>query len=143
MRFTNYDESPGAPTPIIRNEDLILLRAEARWFNGNKAGAISDIDFIRTTSGSLAACGAVGAACTLTTGSSDTEFIDELLYNRRYSLVWEGGHRWIDARRFGRLATLPKDRTTDRRFERIQIPQDECTPRPDPKPAGCTIPVGI
>lgn len=143
FRYTLYDESPGAPTPIIRNEDLILLRAEARWMTGDKVGAMDDLNFIRGTAGGLADCGAVGATCTVTVASPDNAFVDELLYDRRYSLVWEGGHRWIDSRRFGRLNTLPVDRTGDKRFERIQIPQDECTSRPDPKPAGCTIPLGI
>ena len=33
--------------------------------------------------------------------------VNELLYNRRYSLLWEQGTRWIDARRFGLLAAPP------------------------------------
>ena len=37
-------------------------------------------------------------------------FVDELLYNRLYSLMWEQGTRWNDARRYNRLATLhPQD----------------------------------
>ena len=36
----------------------------------------------------------------------DVEVINEILYNRRYSLMFEGGHRWIDARRFNRVADL-------------------------------------
>jgi hypothetical protein len=32
-----------------------------------------------------------------------------LLYERRYSLLFEGGHRWIDSRRLGKLADLPLD----------------------------------
>jgi len=31
----------------------------------------------------------------------DAEFIAGLLYERRFSLLWEQGTRWIDARRFG------------------------------------------
>src|SRR6185503_9619071 len=98
--FTLYPTAD-SPIPIIRNEELILLRAEARWFTGDKINALADIDRIRTTAGGL-------AATSLTIASSDNAFVDELLYNRLYSLMWEGGHRWVDARRFGRLATLPK-----------------------------------
>src|SRR5256885_2729238 len=40
--------------------------------------------------------------------SSENDFLDELLYNRRLSLLFEG-HRWIDMRRFGRLNQLTLD----------------------------------
>ena len=134
FRYTVYDVSPGAPITFIRNEELILLRAEARWKTGNPTGAMNDINLIRTKSGGLDP---------IASFPGDAAFQVELLYNRRYSLVWEGGFRWIDARRFGFLGSLPVDRAGDKRFSRIQIPQSECTPRPDPKPAGCNYDNGI
>lgn len=99
--------SPNSPIPIIRNEELILLRAEANWFGatGTKAQAISDLDFIRTNSGGL-------AATTVTAGSTDSVFVNALLHERLYSLLYEGGHRWIDMRRFGRLSQVVIDRPT-------------------------------
>jgi hypothetical protein len=47
---------------------------------------------------------------------------------RRYSLLWEG-HRWVDLRRFGRIATLPLD--APGHFRQIQqpVPQAECLQR--------------
>jgi len=36
------------------------------------------------------------------------QFVDELLYERRYSLWGEYGQRWIDAKRYDRLDQLPK-----------------------------------
>jgi hypothetical protein len=132
-RAFNVYKSAADPITIIRNEDLILLRAEARWFTGDKANALADIDLIRTTSGGL-------APTTLTAGSPDNLFVDELLYNRRYSLIWEGGHRWIDMRRFDRLTTLPIDRaSTDHVFNRWPLPSDECLNR-SPQPTGCANP---
>lgn len=107
-----------APVPVIRNEELILLRAEARWFTGDKPGAIADINIIRTRSGGL-------AATTVTAGSSDADFITELLLQRRFSLLWEG-FRWVDVRRFGRLNTLPLDLPTQFRVKQQPIPQGEC-----------------
>src|SRR5207247_1646208 len=71
-----------SPIPIIRNEDLILLRAEARYFTGDAAGALADINVVRTVSGNLPPLAGFADA---------TAFTDELLYNRRYSLLWEGG----------------------------------------------------
>ena len=56
-------------------------------------------------------------------------FITELLKQRRYSLMFEGGHRWIDARRFNRLGDLPLDQPTHIRIPAFQIPLSECQAR--------------
>ena len=148
-RWTLYGSST-APIPIIKNEELLLIRAEALWFTGDKVNALADIDAVRVTSGGLLACGAVGSSCTLTTGSTDNAFVDELLYNRRYSLLLEFGHRWVDMRRFGRLNQLkgPRGPSTDYPqgdliFDKVPLPQAECDQRPDPKPAGCTTVTGV
>jgi len=99
--------TPNSPIPMIRNEELILLRAEANWFGatGTKAQAISDLNFIRQSSGGL-------DPTTVTTGSTDSVFVNALLHERLYSLLYEGGHRWIDMRRFGRLSQVVIDRPT-------------------------------
>jgi hypothetical protein len=122
--FNNPDGSadPGADIAIIRNEELILLAAEANWFAGSRQAAIDDINLIRTTSGGL-------APTTLTAGSSVDAFITELMYNRLYSLLWEQGTRWVDARRFGKLATLPMDRAGDITFPNMLVPGTECDAR--------------
>jgi hypothetical protein len=130
LRNTVYT-SATAPMAIIRNEELILIRAEARWFTGAKQGAIDDINFVRVNSGGL-------APTALTTGSTDDQFITELLYNRRYSLFFEFGHRWWDTRRFNRLATLDKALATHKIFPYVPYPTDECVAR-NPQPANaCT-----
>lgn len=134
QKFNLYgidDKNQSAPVPLIRNEELILLRAEAQFRKNNKAAAIADLNIVRTISGKL-------PVTTLTATSSDADFITEILYNRRYSLMFEGGHSWIDARRFGRITSLPKD-ATDHVFNvRYPIPQAECDSRPN-EPA-CTNP---
>lgn len=106
------------PIPILRNEELILLRAEALYFTGNQSGALADINYIRGRYG-LAPRGAF-------TGNAD--FLDELLYQRRYSLLMEG-HRWVDVRRFGRLTSLPLDTPNHIRQPWQPIPQAECDAR--------------
>jgi hypothetical protein len=127
LRFTIYNGS-AAPIPIIRNEELILLRAEARYNTGDPVGALDDINFIRQTSGGLAPRGPFVDA---------NDFVTELLYNRRYSLLFEGGHRWIDARRLGRLGDLPRALPTHTVPTRFPYPEGECLAR-DPAPAqGC------
>ena len=97
LSWTRYP-TPNSPMPMIRNEELILLDAEANWFGatGNKAQAVSDLNFIRQTSGGL-------NPTTVTTGSSDVAFVNELLKQRFYSLLYEGGPRWIDMRRLVRF----------------------------------------
>lgn len=90
-----------APVPVIRNEELILLAAEAHIMMGQMDAAEPFLNDVRTRSGGLAAVDL--------SGMSQAQAITELLYDRRYSLWAEGGHRWIDARRFDRLDSLPVD----------------------------------
>jgi hypothetical protein len=131
FRWTIYNSST-APIPIIKNEELLLIRAEARWRTGDQAGAVADLNTVRQVSGGL-------AAKTLADYPTTAAFDDELLYNRKYSLLLEFGHRWVDLRRFGRLTDLRGPRGAgDLIFERIPLPQAECDQRPAPKPAGCS-----
>mgnify|MGYP001591223019 CR=1 FL=1 len=128
LKFTPLYPGPAAFVPIIRNEELLLRRAEANWGNGDLAAAIEDLNIIRTNSGGLEPyAGAVDAE----------EVEDEILYNRRYSLMFEGGHRWIDARRFGRIEDLPLDQPTHVYNVRYPLPTDECDGRPNE--AACDI----
>jgi starch-binding outer membrane protein, SusD/RagB family len=123
--FTIYD-SPEAPVPIIRNEELILLRAEANIRLGNLGAAETDINLVRARSGGLPPVVLTAANAT-----------DELLYNRRYSLLFEGGHRWIDARRYNRLAQLPRALSTHTVPSRFPYPESECLTRTPPPAQGC------
>ncbi len=124
--FTIYPSNI-APIPVIRNEELILLRAEANLGLGQLPAALDDIDFIRVRSGRLAPySGPVTQAALL----------DELLYDRRYSLLFEGGHRWIDARRYGRLESLPRAVPTHNVFDHFPFPEAECLAR-SPAPPEC------
>ncbi|HEU4994964.1 MAG TPA: RagB/SusD family nutrient uptake outer membrane protein [Gemmatimonadaceae bacterium] len=123
--FTIYG-SPSASVPIIRNEELILLRAEANIGLNNFAAAQTDINTIRVKSGGLAP-----------TTINAANALDELLYNKRYSLLFEGGHRWIDMRHYNRLAQLPLAVATHTRPSKFPFPESECLPR-NPQPPGCT-----
>lgn len=120
LAFTIYG-GPGAPVPIIRNEELILLQAEALFFTGNVMGAMTALNEVRTLSGGLTA---------IAGSPAEEAFVTALLYERRYSLMFEWGHRWIDARRFGRLEDLPLDMPEHVRNERYPLPLSECNARP-------------
>lgn len=117
------DADTDADIAWLKNEELILLRAEIRWNTGDKPGAVSDINLIRTQSGGLP------VHPTLSAASSDAAFVDELLYNRTYSLLWEQGARWIDARRYNRLGALPLDRSGDVVHPQMLVPATECDAR--------------
>ena len=123
--------------PIIRNEELVLLDAEIRWNTGDRAGAIANLNAVRSVSGGAG----IGAAAA-TAASTDAVFVTALLYERRFSLLSEG-HRWVDHRRFGLLALLPRDLTTGINAHFVArvmpVPQGECLVRarsPDPLLAG-------
>jgi hypothetical protein len=112
--------SPGSPIPMIKKEELLLLRAEANIGLGDLPAALPDINTIRTLSGNLPALADLG---------TPEAALDELLYNKLYSLMFEGAHRWIDARHYGRLDQLPVDRAGDVVFPTLPIPTDETLPR--------------
>ena len=120
LQFTIYPTNT-SPIPIIRNEELILLRAEANLGLGNLSAALTDINVIRVTAGGL-------APSTLTAGSGATAITTELLRQRRLSLLFEG-HRWVDLRRYGRLGELPLDQPSHIRIAAIPVPQAECDAR--------------
>jgi len=122
LYFSNGAADAGRPIPIIKDEELLLLRAEASWFTGAKANALLDLDNVRTNSGLL-------PPTTLTIASTDAAFIAGLLYERRYSLLWEQGTRWIDARRFGLLATIPPAVAGGNVPEAMPVPFPECDAR--------------
>lgn len=129
LRFEIY-ESLSAPIPIVRNEELLLLRAEARWFSGDMEGALEDLNTVRTTSGGL-------GELALADIDTEEEFVDNLLYERWFSLMLEG-HRWIDVRRFGGLDDLPNVRAGDFSPSAMPIPRDECLARGlNPVGGGC------
>ncbi|WP_428261868.1 RagB/SusD family nutrient uptake outer membrane protein [Haliangium sp.] len=107
-----------SPVTIIRNEDLILLRAEANFEEGNLDEAIADVNFVREHSAGLAPRDDLDA----------DNFFDELVKQRRYSLLFEG-HRWIDMRRWGLLGQLPNDRPNDSVPSALPIPTAELDAR--------------
>lgn len=111
--------------PVIRNEELILIRAEAKLATGDKAGAIADLNQVRINSGGL-------PASTLTAASSDDAVLLGIFYEKRYSLMMEGV-RWIDHRRYNKLSLLPLDVATGPNKNFVAkvnpIPQGECLVR--------------
>jgi hypothetical protein len=130
--------SGASPVPIIKNEELFLLRAEARLHTGDRAGALQDVNVVRTVSGKLPALAADPGPDPAVALTGD-RLLDEILYNRRYSLIWEQGARWVDARRYHFLPKLPRAIPAHVIYPYFPLPNDECIPR-TPAPPGCTQP---
>jgi len=106
------------PVSVIRNEELLLMRAEANIQLGNLGAAQTDINLVRSASGGL-------EPVTLTSANA----IDQLLYERQFSMWWENAHRWKDARRYNRLDELPVDKPSHGVASFYPIPQEETTAR--------------
>ncbi len=86
-------DGPTDNIPYLRNEELILMYAEAQAQLDNSGEAVDAINIIRNVWG-------IGDY----SGDTDQEaLIDEILFQRRYSLWAEAGQRWIDLRRYDRL----------------------------------------
>ena len=103
------------PVYLIRNEELILMYAEALAAS-NPGEAVNAINIIRNAHG-------IGDY----TGPTDTNaLITEILYQRRYSLFAEG-HRLVDLRRLDRLNTdnVPLDRPGDNIIPMFPTPFNE------------------
>ena len=119
--FTNNQPDPSHGIPIIKNEELILLRAEAEYFTGDATGALNDLNFVRVNSGGLTP---------LLSFPSQAAFVSDLLYEREFSLLWEQGTTWIDARRFNQLSTIPVGVSSGGHVPAVMpIPAAECSAR--------------
>jgi starch-binding outer membrane protein, SusD/RagB family len=108
------------PLGILRDEELVLLRAQAEIEAGQLAQATLDINSVRTNYGLAPVAPATKQAA-----------IDAVLYEKRYSLLFEGPQRLDDLREYGRLnATyLRKETTTDPFNAALPVPRAELNAR--------------
>jgi hypothetical protein len=113
IRYASTD----APVAILRNEELVLLRAEANLGAGQPVLAANDVNYIRVASGGLAAIAGLGA-------QTPAQILGQILRERKYSLLYEG-HRWFDLRRTGNINALILDRAGDQRFSALPVPLSE------------------
>lgn len=113
--------SSNAPIPIIKNEELVLLRAEANNALGNGLLAAADVNYIRVNSGGVLPIAGLGA-------QSQAQILGAILHERWYSLLYEG-HRWFDLRRTGRLGAFLLDRPGDQVFSTLPVPLGEVQAR--------------
>ena len=113
-----------SPIPVIKREELLLIAAEANANTGNLPLAVIQINKVGTAYGLPAYTGPITAA----------GLTDEILYQRRYSLFFEG-QRWVDLRRLNKLdklnvpgTSLPEKLTTGQQtivLKQLPIPFQE------------------
>lgn len=102
--------------PWFRNEELILIKAEAHANLNQPGDAVTAINRIRNEAG-------IGDYMGATTQAA---LINEILYQRRYSLWAEPwGHRWIDCRRLGRINDIDVSIDGGTRFTGFPKPQSD------------------
>ena len=118
--WIRYNAS-NSPIPLIKNEELVLLRAEANNALGNGLSAAADVNYIRVASGGVLPIVGLGA-------QSQAQILGQILHERWYSLLYEG-HRWFDLRRTGSLGAYLLDRTDDQVFTTLPIPLNEVLAR--------------
>ncbi|MEO6168520.1 MAG: RagB/SusD family nutrient uptake outer membrane protein [Chitinophagales bacterium] len=115
---SNYDvwvyKSNVDPVCMVRNEELVLIHAEAMNQTGNSSAAVDAVNVIRASAGLAAYSG----------GTTQGELTNEILNQRRYSLFAEG-HRWVDMRRYNKLGELPIDRPGDDVWVQFPRPANE------------------
>jgi starch-binding outer membrane protein, SusD/RagB family len=83
------------PIAVLRDEELVLLRAQAYFENGDITNGLLDLNSVRTTYG-LAALTAAQVA------TLDQRRL-AVLYEKRYSLFGEGIQQLVDLRAYSKL----------------------------------------
>ncbi len=103
-----------SPIDMLRNEELVLVYAEANILTNDLLEAENALNVVRNA----ASLGNYAGALTV------DDLTTELLNQRRYSL-WCENHRMFDLRRYGLSNTLPIDRAGDQIFNVAPVPLSE------------------
>jgi starch-binding outer membrane protein, SusD/RagB family len=121
--LVNFYGSVTSVVPIIRNEGLVLDRAQVQLGLGNFAAAATQINYVHMTVGGHATLAVIPATYTGTR--------DSLLAEERISMVLEGsGDRMISLRMYGLAATADTTwGSSDMHTTVIPIPFQEASSR--------------
>lgn len=116
-----------SPIPIVRNAELILLRAQAEIATGDLAGATNDINAVHTVEGGLP------AYSTFTTASAA---INALLYELRYTFTYFGPQHIVALREYNMFnlayvtqAGMPNKGAADPLVSSLPITRNETNAR--------------
>jgi hypothetical protein len=106
VTVTSNPQNQTRPIPILKNEELFLVRAQAKIGLNDYTGAAQDMNIVRSVSGGPALAPYV-------TFANQQQAIDAVLYEKRYSLLTDGPQRLVDLRAYNRLnsTTFPNPGT--------------------------------
>ncbi|MBA3670881.1 MAG: RagB/SusD family nutrient uptake outer membrane protein [Gemmatimonadaceae bacterium] len=109
------------PIAILRDEEIVLLRAQAYFESGQLANGTADLNSVRTNFG----LAAIAVPATLADART------ALLYEKRYSLLGEGPQRLVDLRAYGLLKAgiTPAEVSGDPFNTALPIPKGEADAR--------------
>ncbi len=96
---------PTTPIPLLINEELLLVRAEALWGLNRDAEALAIVNAVRTKSGGFT------VPKTMASFATRLDLLREILKQKRYSLLFESPSRAIDYRMFGLWGEMGLERT--------------------------------
>jgi hypothetical protein len=118
---------------ILSNEELILLRAQVEIEQGDFVNALADINTVHTAylpTPILAA----------TLGTDKEAFRTAVLYEKRYSLYYEGAQRLVDLRAYDRFKEpfIVKENASDAFVRNLPIPKAELDQRGGTAPKTCS-----
>ncbi|ACU62051.1 RagB/SusD family nutrient uptake outer membrane protein [Chitinophaga pinensis] len=97
------EETVSEYTILLRLAEQYLIRAEARNEQNNTVGAIADLNVLHTRSRAAASPQVPNPLPDLPAGLTQTAIRTRILNERRVELFIEGGHRWFDIRRAGKI----------------------------------------
>jgi hypothetical protein len=102
--FTIFS-GPTSPIPLLINEELLLVRAEAMWGLSRDAEALALANAVRTRSGGFAVPKVAANYATR------LDLLREILKQKRYSLLYESPSRAVDYRMFGLWSEMGTERS--------------------------------
>lgn len=88
---------------VLRMAEQYLIRAEARFKQGNKAGAVADLNILRKRARAIPTVSVPNPLPDLSVSLTDDQMLDAIIQERRVELFSEWGHRWLDLKRTDKL----------------------------------------
>jgi hypothetical protein len=130
LRSVPSSANQSAPLPVLKDEELVLLRAQAYFESGQFVNGYLDLNSVHQAYG-----------LTPWAPSVDINVArSNLLYDKRYSLLGEGVQRLVDLRAYSRLnaANYPAQTATDAYNTAFPIPKAEFDARGGNVTPSCT-----
>jgi starch-binding outer membrane protein, SusD/RagB family len=101
------------PLPIIRNDELNLIRAQLLWGRGQYQAALDIVNTVRAAAGLTTPLTLAGNFGGVDTAAEQDQLMLAILREKRNQLLFESASRFVDYRMFGYLNLLGKERGND------------------------------